>query len=109
MAKLEKEIDKIRHLAGTKILYTHHATAQMNLDERLISTKEVREVIEKGKIIECRPDDSRGPTFLFSGETSKNRTLHVVCSPKDEFLAIITAYVPDPAEWSADFSKRKKS
>lgn len=81
---------------------------QMNLEERLISTKEVREIIGEGKIIESRPDDPRGNTFLMNGVTSKNRTVHVVCSPKDEFLAIVTVYVPDPTEWSADFSKRKK-
>ena len=28
------------------------------------------------------------------------RAIHLVCSPKDEYLAIITAYVPDEAEWS---------
>lgn len=108
MAKQLKEIDKIRHQARQKILYTHHATMQMNLEERLISTKEVREIIDEGKIIESRLNDPRGATFLMSGVTSKNRTVHVVCSPKEEFLAIITAYAPDRKEWSADFSKRKK-
>ena len=35
-----------------------------------------------------------------------NRAIHVVCSPKDTYLAIITAYIPDPALWSDDFTKR---
>lgn len=108
MAKQLKDIDKVRHQAKQKILYTHHAILQMNLEKRLISTKEVRKVIEEGKIIESRPDDPRGATFLMSGGTSKNRTIHVVCSPKEEFLVIITAYVPDHKEWSADFTKRRK-
>lgn len=108
MAKPKKEIDKIRRLAKIKVLYTHHATVQMNLEERLISTEEVREAVAEGKIIESRPDDPRGQTFLLSGVTKKNRTLHVVCSPKEKFLVIVTAYVPDPTEWSADFTERRK-
>ena len=35
-----------------------------------------------------------------------DRVVHVVCSPKDEYLAIITAYLPDPAHWSEDFRRR---
>lgn len=27
----------------------------------------------------------------------------MVGSPKEEYLAIITAYIPDPAQWSPDF------
>lgn len=32
----------------------------------------------------------------------------IVCSPKDEFLAIITAYLPDKNEWSSGFRVRIK-
>lgn len=31
----------------------------------------------------------------------------MVCSPQDEYLAVITAYLPDPAEWSDDRRQRK--
>ena len=34
------------------------------------------------------------------------RPIHVVCSPKDEYLAIITCYLPDEDEWSDDLSVR---
>ena len=30
----------------------------------------------------------------------------MLAGPKDDYLAVITAYVPDAAEWSADFRKR---
>jgi len=35
------------------------------------------------------------------------RVIHVVCSPKFEYLAIITAYLPVADQWSADFKVRK--
>ncbi len=32
----------------------------------------------------------------------------LVCAPKDEYLAIITAYVPDEAQWAEDYRTRVK-
>lgn len=81
----------------------------MNLDERLITTDEVKEVIFKGKIIEKRLNDPRGKTFLLCGRTKRKRFVHVVCSPKEDFLVIVTAYIPSLNEWENNFSKRIKS
>ena len=39
----------------------------------------------------------------------ESRPIHVVCAPKSEYLAIITAYLPDPNEWSGGYRVRKKS
>ena len=39
--------------------------------------------------------------------THEIRPVHVVCSPKDDYLAIITAYLPDEREWAAGFRKRR--
>lgn len=36
------------------------------------------------------------------------RPIHVVCSPKDEFLVIITVYLPDERRWGTDWKARKK-
>lgn len=30
-------------------------------------------------------------------------SLHVICSPKEEYLGIITAYVPTPDKWENNF------
>ncbi len=34
--------------------------------------------------------------------------IHVVCAPREDYLAIITAYLPEAEEWSDDFKKRTK-
>ncbi|MDL1936086.1 DUF4258 domain-containing protein [Candidatus Brocadia sp. AMX2] len=36
------------------------------------------------------------------------RAIHVVCSPKEDYLAIITAYLPDLRQWHTGFRKRKE-
>ena len=71
----------------------------------MISSSEVERVVLEGEIIEDYPEDVRGPSCLMLG-SGGDRPIHVVCSPKDEYLAIITAYVPDPSQWSPDFRRR---
>ena len=85
---------KILNAIQLRILYTPHAIKQMNAEERLITTKEVKEAILHGEIIEDYPDDKRGHGCLINAKV-KNRNIHVVCAPKREYLAIITAYIPN--------------
>ena len=74
----------------------------------MISTSEVRAVINNGEVIEDYPEDPRGHSCLVLGSGDESRPIHVVCSAKDDFLAIITAYLPNPKEWSNDFRVRTK-
>ena len=85
------------------------ASAKMARPDRMISTLEVRNVIEQGELIEDYPDDVRGQSCLLLGGGQGGRSIHVVCSPKVDFLAIITAYLPDQEDWSDDFRRRIKS
>jgi len=39
---------------------------------------------------------------------AKGRPIHVVCSPKEEYLGIITAYIPRLDKWKEDFKTRRK-
>ncbi len=79
------------------------------LDEaEMISKDEVRDVIFNGEIIENYPEDKRGHSCLMFAISSKNRPVHVVCAPKEEYLAIITAYIPSLEKWEEDFKIRRK-
>ena len=74
----------------------------------MISQEEVKEAVINGKMIEDYSQDTRGPSYLILGKTNAGRNLHVVCAPKNEYLLIITSYVPNPAEWDIMFKKRKR-
>ena len=74
----------------------------------MISTGEIRTLIERGEIIEDYPEDARGHSVLLAGVGDGGRAIHVVCSPKTDYVAVITAYLPDPGEWSADSRERKR-
>lgn len=98
----------VRESAVKKILFLPHAIRQMSKPDRFIRTREIREVIENGEVIEDYPEDVRGHSCLILGHCS-DRAIHVVCSPKEEYLAIITAYQPSDEEWENNFKTRKIS
>ncbi|MBL6996392.1 DUF4258 domain-containing protein [Desulfobacula sp.] len=99
----------IRSAAKKHVFFLPHAVHQMTRPERMITTAEIRSVIGTGEIIEAYPNDPRGNSYLLLGFGSEGRPVHVVCAPKKEYLAIITAYLPDAREWSDGFRRRKKT
>ena len=96
----------VQAAAGKRILFLPHAIRQMSLPERMIKTADIRRVIFDGEVIENYPEDARGHSCLILGIDDEKRPIHVVCSPKDEYLAIITVYLPDEDIWSDDLSVR---
>ena len=52
-----------------------------------------------------RAQSLAGALLVF--HTKENRIIHVVCAPKTDYLAIITAYLPVPDQWSSDFKVRR--
>ena len=71
----------------------------------MISNIEIKSVVFDGMIIEDYPEDVRGHSCLMLGFINE-RPIHVVCSPKDEYLAIITAYIPSLLQWTSNFEER---
>jgi hypothetical protein len=96
---------EIVEAARKRILYLPHAIQQMSRPDRMISTSEVEETIWHGEVIEEYPNDPRGQSCLVL-HFPNGRCVHIVCAPKLEYLAIITAYLPDKDQWSDDFRSR---
>lgn len=99
-------LSRVRNSAAQRVLYLPHAIRQMARPDRLISVSEVRSVVTSGDVIEDYPEDIRGHSCLMLGFGEGGRPIHVVSSPKSDFLAIITAYVPSIEEWQDDFRIR---
>jgi len=100
-------LNQVRAAAAKKILFLPHAVRQMSRPSRMISPAEIDAVIAAGELVEDYPEDMRGPSCLLLGSGDGGRPIHIVCSPKPDYLAIITAYIPHPDQWSADFKERK--
>lgn len=99
----------VTEAARKKILFLPHAIRQMSRPDRMITGLDVRRVVLRGEIIEDYPEDVRGHSCLMLGYDPEGRPIHVVCSPKPGFLAIITAYTPEPNEWDSQFRVRAKA
>lgn len=97
----------VRDRASEKIIFLPHAVRQMSRPDRMIRPADVRNVVEKGELIEDYPEDVRGHSCLLMGFSADGLPIHVVCSPKEDYLAIITAYIPSSKEWEYGFRKRK--
>ncbi len=97
---------KIITSAKKKILFLPHAIKQMSRPDRMITADEIRNAVFFGEIIEKYPEDQRGESCLIL-RSKQNRAIHVVCAPKVDYLAIITAYLPAPNQWSSDFKTRR--
>ena len=80
----------------------------MNSPDRLILRKEVEEVLTQGEVIESYAEDARGQSCLVMKIVSAGRVIHVVCSPKKDYLTIITAYLPNKRKWEKDMKTRKR-
>lgn len=91
--------------AKKRILYLPHAVAQMSRAERMISVAEVEKCVFEGEVIEQYPDDPRGESCLVAH--INGRPIHVVCAPKADYLAVITAYLPDPSLWAQNYTRRR--
>ncbi|MBM4467719.1 MAG: DUF4258 domain-containing protein [Chloroflexi bacterium] len=101
-------LKRVKEAAEKRILFLPHAVNQMNAPERMISSREVRAVIFRGVVIEDYPEDLRGHSCLMLGRGDGGRPIHVVCAPKPDYLAVITAYLPDPEQWELDWRTRKE-
>ncbi len=100
-------LDQVRAAATKRILFLPHAVRQMSRPSRMISPGEIEAVVAAGELIEDYPEDARGHSCLLLGSGDGCRPIHVVCAPKVDYLAIITAYIPHPDQWFADFRKRR--
>lgn len=95
--------------AGNRPVIRFSLHVLQRMFERGITQSDVQAALSAGRIVEDYPDDYPIPSRLWLGY-SDNRPLHVVYAdtPTGERV-IITAYEPDPAKWSSDFTQRTQS
>ena len=93
--------------AAKRLFFVPHAVRLVARPEGLIRLGEVRAIVEPGELLEDYSEDARGHSCLLHGRGNGNREIHVGCSPKEDYLAVITAYLPSEGEWESDLRTRK--
>ena len=69
--------------------------------------EDVTNALSNGEVIEQYPSDYPFPSCLVLGKTTTGKPLHVVCGSNGTELWLITAYFPNPNDWSDDFKHRR--
>ena len=87
------------------MLLTQHS--RKRLLERGIGIQDISTAIEDGEIIEDYPDDYPFPSCLILG-SSNEKVIHLVASINESIIYLITAYIPNPEQWEADWKTRKE-
>ena len=101
------DIENLRkHYQDDAVFITEHAAERSR--QRGILTRDIRNGVETGEIIEQYPDDFPFPSCLILGEDLAGNCIHICMSEEGSSSRIITAYYPDKEKWSDDFRARKE-
>jgi hypothetical protein len=98
--------DIVRLCGQRSLRWTRHILERLFL--RNIGIDDVITALTNGEIIEQYPTDYPFPSCLVLGKTRAGKPLHIVCGSNGTELWLISAYFPNPAEWSEDFRVRQE-
>lgn len=86
---------------------SQHAERERRNDD--LSIADLENAVLNGEIVEDYPADPRGASCLISGKSVDGKPVHLVIGflPND-YVRIITAYIPDPVKWETDWKTRRK-
>ncbi|MGE0276094.1 MAG: DUF4258 domain-containing protein [Nitrospiraceae bacterium] len=89
-----------------RMFWTYHVN--MRMGERAISRNQIIEAVDSYEIIEAYPKDKYLPSYLLYARAG-SITFHVLFAAdrRDDNVRVITAYRPQPSQWSNDFKTRR--
>lgn len=100
--------DRVQALAAQRnIIVSQHGYAR--LAKRGIAIAEIIAGVASGEPIEDYPNYHAGPAVLVLQADATGRPLHVVWGLEagtSEPAVVVTAYRPDPQQWTVDFKRR---
>lgn len=103
-------VEQVRLLIRTgEIRISEHGYDELMEDE--LTAKELVAGVAKAVVVEEYPDYPKGPCVLLLQKDQAGKPVHVVWGiPKgyDKPVVLVTAYRPDPAQWSEDYLKRRQ-
>ncbi|HWF60283.1 MAG TPA: DUF4258 domain-containing protein [Nitrospira sp.] len=90
-----------------RMFWTYHVN--MRMGERAITRGQIIDAVDSYKILEAYPKDKYLPSYLVYARAG-SITFHVLFAVdrRDQNVRVVTAYRPEPTQWSSDFKTRRE-
>jgi hypothetical protein len=87
-------------------IFSMHGDLERQKDN--LSVIEIEEAVMNGRILDTYPDTGRGKSCLVAGFTSGGKPIHIVCGERNDWLIVITVYIPIAPKFKSLFERGEK-
>lgn len=101
------EIEWIRaHVKNGEYYFSKHGDQERQNDNLTIA--EVEEALLTGSVLEQYENTGRGECCLVAGFTNTGKPIHIICGTRENWLVIITVYIPRPPKFKTPYERGEK-
>ncbi len=93
-----------KKIKNNKFYFSRHGDQERQKDGLAIF--EIEEAILNGRILEQYENTGRGESCLVAGFTEKGKPLHIVCGELNDYLVVITVYIPSPPKFKNPYERQ---
>lgn len=83
--------------------FSSHGDQERQSDN--LTVVDVEEALLSGRILEQYADTGRVESCLVAGFTEGGKPIHIVCGTREEWLLVITVYIPLPPKFKSPYER----